>query len=209
MKLLFLLLCQAAAVCVCAQNYQLENTWAKNSRTVYIGLNNCFRINGDLQAVKNVSATNAGLKRVAGNVYVLPTAPGEVVLTIAGASGDEHISLQAKKVPDFNPCVEDDQHIMHEEKISRVTLLHTARLLLVNKFSEVDSLAGGAEVTNFTIVLNGHDYAVNGALFPPEVLLAIQHSSPGDKLEIKNIEALVPGLRMRMSWDKRFSYEIM
>jgi hypothetical protein len=155
-----------------SQDIRLENLWAKGSDTIYSGVNNYFRIDGNTDAIKKIDA-NAGVQRQHDTLLVLPS-QGKVNITIYTGSGKSTYTYNAVELP--LPSV---HFICFDQK----KIAPTVKI----KADETSKLFSHYTIVQYTIVINGKERTGQFDYITSEVLSAIDHLTSGQYFQVKRI----------------------
>jgi len=155
-----------------SQDIKLENLWAKGSDTIYSGINNYFRINGDVNAIKRIDA-NVGVQRQHDTLLVLPT-QGKINITISTASGKSAYTFNAVDMP--LPSV--NFICIDQKKIAPTVKIKTD--------SSIDLYSHYA-IVQYTIVIDGKERTGQFDYVTSEVLSAIDKLPPGKHFQVKRL----------------------
>jgi GldM C-terminal domain len=153
-----------------------------DSRTVYIGIDNRFKVK-EPQLIQKVKG--AAVKLNKDELIIRPTSIGQLPVSFVNKNGStETINFRVERIPDPVFTVgENPVNVVGRKDLSAESILS------INSSSSGSSFFADFDITYFEAKLNGEIFRVNGNKFPEELVKAIQRSKQGEKLALSVLKA--------------------
>jgi len=150
----------------------------KNSRTLYIGIDNKLEIHGE--SFKGIFP-QAGVFLTQNIIKIRPATIGKLTIVFLTKNGEDPIVFNVKRVPDPIPVVAGQPT---NEIINR-SLLDQSHLTI--KSYNDDTFFEHYKVSSFNATVNGSKYEVSGNSFSGELRSAITNLKTDDLIAISDV----------------------
>lgn len=162
-----------------AQTLELENLTVqdKGSKTVYIGVDNYFKLKnpGYVKAI----VPQQGIELKGDSLRVWAYVTGELSVVFLTQEGRENIVFQSRVVSSPFPSING----WTDGLVDKSFLLNNGKLL-IKSFRVDDTFHDGYIVTSFEATINNESYKITGNHFSNELLAAIGKAKKGDQFII-------------------------
>lgn len=155
-----------------AQEIMLENLWVKGSDTLYAGLSNFLRIEGDVNSISKIDA-NVGVQIQHDTLLVLPTS-GKVSITIHTSTSKKTFIYNAIGMPQLFL----EFYCLDLKKASPTVKI---------KSTGIDDLYSHYTIVQYTMVIDGKQRTGQSNYLTSEVLSAIDNLPAGKSFQINSI----------------------
>ncbi|MBK9532263.1 MAG: hypothetical protein IPO42_10820 [Chitinophagaceae bacterium] len=172
----------------------------KNSRTLYIGVNNEFEI--QCETLKGIFPQN-GVLLDQNKLSIRPTTVGKLTIVILTKDGENPISFDVRRVPDPMPVVEGES----TREIFKNSLSSQSQLSLRASNSD-DTFFDNYKIVSFQATLNGTNYEITGDSFSPELKSAIIKAKNDDTLAISDVKGFNDEINKSININGSFSFKI-
>ncbi|MBC7934945.1 MAG: hypothetical protein H7Y86_06260 [Rhizobacter sp.] len=173
---------------------------AKNSRTLYIGVDNEFEI--QCETLKGILPQN-GVSLAQNKLSIRPTTVGKLTIVILTTDGENPISFDVRRVPDPMPVVAGEPN----REIFKNSLSSQSQLSL-RAFNNDDKFFDNYKIVSFQATLNGTNYEIKGDSFSPELRSAIFKAKNEDILAISDIKGFNEAINKSININGSFSFKI-
>lgn len=185
-----------------AQSINLINKTAsdKNSRILYIGLDNNLEIKDD--TFKGIEPRD-GVVLEQNNLVIRPARPGKLTITFLTTEGKVPVTFDVKPVSDAVITINGQTN----KGVNKELLLREAQLSL-KPANNNDTLFDGYKVVSFTAQLNGKTLEITGKDFSNDLLTAIRNAQKGDVLTISSVKAFNEAIGMTVKFNRNYPFEL-
>jgi hypothetical protein len=169
---------------LCAQHIQLENSWKRDSKFLYVGTDNRLPIKGDVKSINSIRCENAACRIIADTVFVNPRSPGslEVELYTDQQKYFFRYTVKMLELPTVTINAPNSRgSILAKTDIDKASLKISSGKPTDDDFYENFLLDG------FVIIVAGNRYYVKGNGFSPQVRTALNILSSGDSFSVEEI----------------------
>jgi len=161
-KQLFSCLLHFIVLSASGQAIQLQNqTYDQDSDTIYIGVENAFKMSGALGDLIRIDCDEAAIKWNGSSLSIAPRYPGTVKIVFTMTTGKTESVFTAVYLPNVRAVFEDT----NGKELSILKMADLPRLKgLVVKCNK-DNFVNDVEILSFVVSSNGRSYEFQGASF--------------------------------------------
>ena len=169
-----------------AQNITIANRWGKDSRTIYIGIQNQLIIQGNTNAITKINSPARSIHRVGDTLSVYPRSKGPFVIEIETTDATKSFTFVADYFPRFVIALTDSIY-SNQSAVSKKDVLKSGALHIAGSKDSGDRLFDHFTLTRYVLSIDGKHYHVKGKHFPKDVLKAISNMESGRVISVDDL----------------------
>jgi hypothetical protein len=185
-----------------AQSITLINktTSDKNSRILYVGLDNSLEIKDE--TFKGIEPQD-GVLLEQNQLIIRPGRPGKLTITFLTTEVKVPVTFTVKNVSDIIVTINGQT----EKGISKDLLLREAQLT-PKPADNKDTLFDGYKIVSFTALLNGKTFEIKGKDFSDDLLAVISNAQKGDTLTISSVIGFNEAVDLPVKFNRKYSFRL-
>lgn len=170
-----------------AQNITIANSWEKDSKTIYIGIQNQLIIEGNTTAITKINFAAGAMRRMGDTLIVSPVNKGTFIIEIETTAATKSFPFEADYFPRFVVALTDSIY-SDQSAVLKQEVLKSGGLHIAGSKNSGDRLFDNFTLTQYALSINGKHYQVNGKHFPKEVIKAISNLESGSIVSVDDFE---------------------
>lgn len=172
------------SISLCAQGIQLENSWKRDWKYIYVGTENRLYVQGGSNSINSIRCEKAACSIVADTVFVNPRGAGPVDIELYTNQRTYTFKYNAKVLPlpsiDINGP-NGKGTVLAKNKIDQAYLEVSSGDL------PGEDLYKNYILDGFDVIVAGTKYNVKGNEFSPQVKDALNKLNTGDMFSVEQI----------------------
>ena len=181
-----------------AQNITIANRWEKDSKTIYIGIQNQLIIEGNTTAITKINSPARSMHRVGDTLIVYPVNKGPFVIEIETTYDTKSFTFEADYFPRFVIALTDSIY-SNQSAVSKQDVLKSGALHIAGSKNSSDRLFDNFTLTQYALSIDGKHYQVNGKHFPKEIIETISNLESGSVISVDDFELYNKGTAQFLS----------
>ncbi len=186
MRWLFSILLLLSALPGVAQNITIANLWGKDSRAIYIGIQNQLMLEGNTNTVTKINSPGGSIHRAGDTLTVYPVNKGAFVIEVETTAAKKSFTFEADYFPRFVIALTDSIYL-NQAVVSKQAVLKSGALHIAGSKNSGDKLFDNFTLTRYALSIDGKHYQVNGKHFPKAVIETISNLESGSVISIDEI----------------------
>ncbi len=186
MRWLFFISLLLSSLLAMAQNITIANRWGKDSRIIYIGIQNQLVLEGNTHTITKINHPAGSMTRVGDTLTIYPLNKGPFLIEIETTAGKKNFAFESGYFPRFVIALTDSIY-SDQSAVSKQNVLKSGALHIAGSKSSGDRLFDHFTLTQYALSINGKHYQVYGKHFPKEVIETISNLESGSIISVDDI----------------------